>query len=265
MPWDAPGRLAVFCLPQDQALLTQLLRGLTGLYLVPEVRPEDNAEFSVLAASESLDTRFALHFTRDQLLLCRADKHGRFDRDQVALEAADLTRRSGKPTELQRACLGSAGGKGLRVLDAFAGWGLDGLSLAAAGARVTCVELQPALAALLCDACRRVPVKSGSISVVCNSAQAVLQEMAPATVDVVYLDPMFPVRKKGALPNKRLQRLAELCMDMEVDVTALLQLARNKAGSRVVLKRRRKDPVLGSPQRQVLGTAVRYDVYLPDC
>lgn len=248
-------------MPSEQAQLTTLLADLPGLHPVPDIDPGDSAAYAERVASLALDSRFALHFARDQLSLCRVDRHGRYDSDQVRLLSTDLLRRSGKPTELQRACFGTSNARQVRVLDAFAGWGMDGLSLAQAGAQVTCIELQPALVALLRDACRRVAITDGSISIICGSALDVLATTPPNTFDVIYLDPMFPARKKGALPNKRLQWLAELCVDHELNETELVRLAQQRARSTVVLKRRRKDPVLEQPQRQVLGSAVRYDLY----
>ena len=44
-------------------------------------------------------------------------------------------------------------------------------------------------------------------------------------------------------------------------VDSLVEAALGKVSKQVVLKRRRKDPVVGEPARQVSGSTVRYDIY----
>ena len=79
--------------------------------------------------------------------------------------------------------------------------------------------------------------------------------------DVIYLDPMFPGRRKKALPNKRMQYLNMLLGESEPFDASLLELARQRARNRVVLKRRLKDPELLAPDWALKGRSVRYDVY----
>lgn len=83
----------------------------------------------------------------------------------------------------------------------------------------------------------------------------------PGRYDVVYLDPMFPPRGKTALPNKRVRYLAELVGREQESLTELVTQARRCARRRVVLKRRRLDPELGSPTFALCGRVVRFDVY----
>ena len=148
---------------------------------------------------------------------------------------------------------------------------MDALALVGEGAEVECVEQQPAMVALLRDAQRRVPTHlAARLKVTCGDALDVLRSTGQegGAYDVVYLDPMFAPRKKGALPNKRLQFLAQLCAS-EAPTTKqlgdLVALACKKARKHVVLKRRKRDPQLPgmTPARQVVGTSVRYDVFLP--
>ncbi len=256
--------MLVFCRSEDKACLAPLIIGLPGLLLVDGLDSSDAASVADLIAAHNLQSTFALRFERDELQLCKADRHGRFDRDSVSLLPADLQRRSGTGTEIRRACLGQTPAAGVRILDVFAGWGMDAWALAAAGARVTCVELQPPMVALLRDAARRVPTElAARIDVVHGEAIDHLLHLQQRSFDVIYLDPMFPPRKKGALPGKRLQWLAEIAGNATIEVDELVSLARAKAGKQVVLKRRRKDPLVGVPARQVVGTSVRYDIYVP--
>ena len=85
--------------------------------------------------------------------------------------------------------------------------------------------------------------------------------MREAEFDVIYFDPMFPVRGKTALPGKRMQYLAGLLGDDPPFTGSLVELGRRQARSRVVVKRRSKDPVIARPDWQITGRTVRYDVY----
>ena len=83
--------------------------------------------------------------------------------------------------------------------------------------------------------------------------------------DVICLDPMFPQRRKRALPGKRMQYLGALLeqsgQEVEPDAAGMVLLARPHARSRVVLKRRLKDPPTGAPDWSLKGRSVRYDVF----
>ena len=61
--------------------------------------------------------------------------------------------------------------------------------------------------------------------------------------------------KKRALPNLGLQHLQFISGKAEVDVEGCLAGALRVAKQRVVLKRRRKDPVSGTPSFQLKGQA----------
>jgi 16S rRNA (guanine1516-N2)-methyltransferase len=168
---------------------------------------------------------------------------------------AEVRRRARQTPELLKAC---GAGSGMTVLDAMAGWGLDGLVLAATGARVTMVEREPLMHALQEDLIRRLGVEG--IVPIRADAFGVLE--AAATFDVVYLDPMFPPHAKHALPNKRMQYLAVVAgagdarpLDVWVD------LAVQRARRRVVVKRRLHDLATQPPDWQIRGRSVRYDVY----
>jgi len=242
--------------------LNSLLADLPGLLLVSDVRVTDTDAIRALMHRHKLVSDFLLYFERDALMLCRQDEKGRFGKQKTALNASELVRRAADTTELQRACFAGKASATVQVLDLFAGWGMDACMLAAAGAGVTCVELQPAMVALLRDVTRRVEARVAQrLTVVHGDALSYLDALRPGQADVIYLDPMFPSRNKTALPNKRLQWLAQLTSSDTVALDALIDKARVKTRDKVVLKRRRKDPVIGTPARQISGSSVRYDVY----
>ena len=186
-------------------------------------------------------------------LMLRKGRAGRF---RLSDAATDRRRRS-RNSALARAC---AAGTGLRVLDATAGWGTDGLALAGLGCRVQMLETHPQVFAMLDDRLRR-------------SGMHALAEWADARsrmcgadaerYDIVYLDPMFPRRNKRALPARPLQVLREIVGGEAPDALELLALARGCARSRVVVKQRAHGSAIGDPDWRVAGRTIRFDVYRP--
>ena len=175
---------------------------------------------------------------------------------------------------LVRACgVGRArpGGGVWCVLDGTGGLGEDAWLLAVAGARVTVVERHPVLAALLADALERArasaPEAVARVTPCVGDTPTELASRPP--FDVVYLDPMYPPRRKAALGEGRLRVLAELFaadgFPVEADGGAgvLLEAALGSGASRVVLKRPRRAPTAGPvPSYTVDGRSTRFDVWV---
>lgn len=168
---------------------------------------------------------------------------------------------AGSLSELGKACGVAQGHR--RILDACAGFGTDGMTLADLGCTVTMVEQNLLVWLLLRDldqALGRVTVEYGD----CTDFMRDLRRCW----DVIYLDPMFPPRRKTALPNRGLQHLRELSGVQEPDVgltlTQLIALGRRCALARVVVKRRLKDPQDTQSAFQIKGKSIRFDVYLPE-
>ena len=173
------------------------------------------------------------------------------------LDRAKLDKRLRGKSLLAQAC-GAKRGVGLTVLDAFAGFGFDALTLARLGCQVTAVEQHVLVWLMLRDFVSQVDDRVETRHADVKDELAGTQQQW----DVVYLDPMFAPRQKAALPNLALQHLQTLTAPSRIDVEELLTLARPRARNRTVLKRRRKDPVIAKPAYQLKGQAVRFDVYL---
>ena len=155
---------------------------------------------------------------------------------------------------LLRACT-PRGRSNLRLLDACAGFGLDGLILAQRH-EVTMVDRAPIVHVLQTELCARAGEKVAHLLGVAE------QHMHEDAWDVIYLDPMFPARSKTALPKLAMQHLRALAQTTSpAGLDALLEQARETAIERVVLKRRAKDPVAGKPSFSLRGRTVRFDVY----
>lgn len=152
-----------------------------------------------------------------------------------------------------------------RVIDATAGLGRDGYTLAALGAQVTLIERNPVVAALLRDAHARAraagdPVPA-RIAIVEADAIAWLREGAEGA-DAIYVDPMYPETNKSALPQRAMQMLREVC-GIDPDADALITAAREAPVRRVVVKRPLKGLFAGdAPDLAMRGTQARFDVYL---
>src|SRR5690606_28288555 len=103
----------------------------------------------------------------------------------------------------------------------------------------------------------------GRMHLVCEDSGHLLsrldKESAP---DVFYIDTMFPERSKSAKVKKEMQ-LFQLVVGEDADADELLELALGKARHRVVVKRPRHAPALGTgkPGLEFVGKSVRFDVY----
>ena len=162
--------------------------------------------------------------------------------------------------------------KDLTVVDATAGLGRESFVLASLGCTVTLLERSPIVHALLADGLQRARLEPSLQTILARmkliQANAIewLQNLTIIQKpDVIYLDPMFPERQKSALVQKEMRFLQEVVGE-DPDNDNLLAVACTKATKRIVVKRPRIAPELAGrkPAFVISGTAVRYDVYLPN-
>jgi 16S rRNA (guanine1516-N2)-methyltransferase len=175
----------------------------------------------------------------------------------------------GKKEAIAKA-VGLKGQKSLRVLDATAGLGRDAFVLASLGCTVDMIERSAVVAALLADGLQRAE-KDAELSawlpermrLVHGIAFELLSNWQGKKPDVVYLDPMFPHRKKSALVKKEM-RLFQQLLGPDEDADKLLEPALHLALKRVVVKRPSGAPYLAEqkPDIEYTGKANRFDVYL---
>lgn len=161
-------------------------------------------------------------------------------------------------------------GKRPTILDVTAGLGRDAFVLASLGCEVTLVERSPVIVALLKDGLKRAaedpkvqPITQRMQLIQADSItymQSLRLEQRP---DVVYLDPMFPERKKSAKVKKEMAVLQALLADVPQNNDALLATALSCAKKRVVVKRPRLAPPVSHkpPQCIISGKTCRFDVY----
>ena len=167
--------------------------------------------------------------------------------------------RAGRRAALAKAC-GAA--PGLRVHDAMAGWGTDGLVLAALGCVVHMSECETLVHRLLGERVEAVAAHAKHTGAVTTACEDSRDAWAKATFDVIYFDPMFGPHPKSAAPAKRMRMLAKLARETpDAELVALIEAAQAPAKDRVVVKRRANGPRLGEPDWSVRGRSVRFDVY----
>ncbi|TEW56948.1 16S rRNA methyltransferase [Psychromonas sp. RZ22] len=172
----------------------------------------------------------------------------------------------GKGQSIAKA-VGLKSGVNLHVIDATAGLGRDAFVLASLGCKVDMVERSPVAAALLEDGLERAYLDAEigewmqqRMSLTHASGYDYLQNHA---ADIVYLDPMFPHKKKSALVKKEM-RVFQGVVGADIDADDLLDVALKAAKYRVVVKRPDYAPFLNGkkPSMSIKTKKNRFDVYV---
>jgi 16S rRNA (guanine1516-N2)-methyltransferase len=158
-----------------------------------------------------------------------------------------------------------------RVLDATAGLGKDAFVLACLGCPLTLVERSPVVALLVDDAIERARDEADFANILATGFQLikgnaldVLQALgAGQRPEVIYLDPMYPERKKTAQVKKNMQLLQKL-LGQDEDTEQLLAKALQCATKRVVVKRPKGAASIPGhrPTTCIESKKTRYDVYV---
>jgi len=160
-----------------------------------------------------------------------------------------------------------------RVLDLTAGLAGDAFVLATLGCPVTLIERSSIVFCLLENAIERaslnekfqVVLKQGFDIINCDANDYISEQLNRNNErpDVIYIDPMYPERKKSALVKKDMQILQRL--HQETDNSAeLLNSALLFAKKRVVVKRPAHAETLNkkTPDSCIKSKKTRYDLYI---
>ena len=157
------------------------------------------------------------------------------------------------------------------IIDATAGLAKDAFVLACLGCQVTMLERSPIVATLVADAIERAKddadfqnLREQGFKLIQTNARDYLQQLDEASrPDVIYLDPMYPEKKKSALVKKNMQILQKL-LGQDDDTDELLSAALNCARKRVVVKRPKGAIVITGPKptMAIESKKTRYDVYV---
>jgi 16S rRNA (guanine1516-N2)-methyltransferase len=154
------------------------------------------------------------------------------------------------------------------IVDATAGLGIDSFVIATMGCKVTLIERSSVLAVLLSDALSRAALHDDTRAIVNNMSLKqgdsimILRELQyqPQTI---YLDPMYPHKKKSSLNKKEMRIIRKLVGD-DVDAPLLFEEACKKALQRVVVKRPKGAPTIAKkiPTHVIEMKNSRFDVYI---
>ncbi len=205
--------------------------------------------------------KFQLHCERGQLTL--RDQEGRklhLDFDENHL---DYQRRHRGKNELLAKSLGFS--KGCRnVLDLSVGLGIDSVFLCQIGFKVMGVERAPLLYALLSEAFAQSQKKElQEYRLYHDDSLNFLKKMkSELKVDSIYFDPMYPHKKKSALPKQEMVIFRDMVGD-DLDASVVLAHALDWPVKRVVVKRPlQAEELLPGVTHAFEGKVVRYDTYV---
>jgi 16S rRNA (guanine1516-N2)-methyltransferase len=156
------------------------------------------------------------------------------------------------------------------LVDATAGLGRDAFMLATLGCRVTMLERSAVIAALLRDGLQHAQESDDeAVRKITQQMQLVHTDAinwlksGGGRADVIFLDPMFPARKKSAKVKKEMRFFQDI-VGRDPDVDELFTAALDVATRRVVIKRPVKSGYVEerTADFSIAGKTTRYDIYL---
>lgn len=255
------------------------------------------SDISLLSKTRKLAARLGLPLSNDSTSELEKQQHSFLlvvDKDRLELQATEshqkpvyvdfldsslifrITHNGGKKQLIGKA-IGIKSNYKPYVLDATAGLGVDAMVIACLGCEVHMIERSPIIGALLADGLERLekarqekkviflPQNFSLKLTVADSIEYLKNFSDNKKPDVIYLDPMYPERKKSAL-GKQQMRLIKETVGEDLDAPDLLEAALKLATNRVVVKRSRLAPPLASHRKIDIvfkGNSSRYDVYIP--
>jgi 16S rRNA (guanine1516-N2)-methyltransferase len=185
----------------------------------------------------------------------------------------DIAPRNGEqrsyPAPKEGAFAQAIGRKTKTVIDATTGWAQDSLYLFRMGYDVTCIERSPMMAELLADGFQRLAQESWvqklellpPILLRGNAIELLKNLESPP--DCIYLDPMFPPKRKKSALSKKTMTILQDVVGEDLDKTELFEAAFSATGKRIVVKSPDyAEPLGGKPTESFASKLLRYDVYL---
>ncbi len=252
--------------------------------------------FNALSSSELLEiSKFTLtheppntnYFAYDSsesalksLIWIGPDTNARLSLDFVSEKMLWRYHKINKSQEPILRAIGWKSNRPLHLLDLTAGLGRDSAMMAAAGVNVTMIERNPILQILLESGLSQLKHASNAAGTqlsdrlhlikmdaidylknVLNPADQIPPDPSHQ-YDVIYMDPMFPHRKKSALVKLDLRMVRELVGD-DPDAHILLEWALKTSCKRIVVKRPKNAPQIGNltPHHTVESPNMRFDIY----
>jgi 16S rRNA (guanine1516-N2)-methyltransferase len=238
---------------RDRRRVAESLARRLGLRMIADAGSDACGDFTLAMRDDGLELRSAMPRMKPGTGLS-------IDFHWLRHRRANLTRQ--QP-------LAKAVGRDTRtVLDATAGLGQDAALLAAMGFKVTAVERHPILAAILDAALRDAAIDpviatrlGGRLAFVHQDARVMLAA-GSRQFDCVYLDPMFPPKRKASALARKEIRLVRALVGDDDDAGELLALARAHARRAVVKRPAHAPPLAEDVTGSIAGKLARYDLYV---
>jgi len=239
----------------------------------------DAAKFAKLqhlpcAIIQDVATPLSLNFTPDYIELLDTETNTNIHVD--FLTGATAHRQhfgSGKGQAIAKAIGLKTAKTAPSVLDATAGLAKDAYVIATLGCPVTMTEQSAIVAKLVSDGIDRASFDEGFTKMVeigfkliqqnCVAYLQSLEKVQADMPDVIYLDPMYPERKKTAMVKKNMQLLQKL-LGIDENAESLLETSLLYAKNRVVVKRPKGADSISTrlPNTTIESKKTRYDIYL---
>ncbi|MFV1982450.1 MAG: class I SAM-dependent methyltransferase [Thiohalomonadales bacterium] len=218
---------------------------------------------------ELASSLLTLNFTPDFIELVDNENNNRIHVDFLSGSTAHRKQFGGGKGQAIAKAIGLKTTKTLpTVLDATAGLAKDAFVIATLGCPVIMLEQSAIIAKLVSDGIERACYDDDFTKTQNNGFSLIQQNclnyfksltMLP---DVIYLDPMYPDKKKSALVKKNMQLLQKL-LGADEDTTQLLEESLRYAKNRVVVKRPKGAEAISgrTPDTTIESKKTRYDVY----
>ena len=225
-----------------------------------------------LLFSADMDPSLILHLRDEGHVLEKLQPHSSFSSTPPYQDPQFIQRlnRSSPSQENLLKAIGCRKNETPSVIDATAGFGIDALLMAQHQCPVSCIEWNPLVCFMVADALWQAQQNNTltflkeSFQYYQNNACILIPELPPH--DVIYLDPMFPERRKQAKVKKYMQMMQAVSFLypwIQQDEKTLFDIAFTYAKKRVVVKRPRADPpLISNPNHSISSQAIRFDVYL---
>ena len=221
---------------------------------------------------ESVNTELLLELTPEQLQLVDLSMQTEIHVDFTTGALAHRKKYGGGRGQTIAKAIGMKPGQSPpSIIDATAGLAKDSFVFACLGCPVTLIERSPIVAALVEDAIVRASddaefsrfLEKGFRLLNTDARNYITSLTDDDRPDVIYLDPMYPERKKSALVKKNMQILQKL-LGKDEDSEQLLSAALDCARKRVVVKRPKgAEQIPGrKPTLAYESKTTRYDVYV---
>ena len=234
-------------------------------YLLTEF-PQDDSCLKFFLIYQKNGLSLAQISADDSFLIC-ANFHG----DTIKYRR----KKGGGKKEMLAKAVGLSGESSLNILDATCGLGGDAFIMASLGGNITMTERVAEVYALVKDALKQaeewgrdndpelIAIINRMHLINADAKEYMLTASPTCRPDVIYLDPMFPPRKKSAKVKKDMSVFHNL-VGTDNDSHEMLPLALSCALKRVVVKRPRVAPTLSSKKANYSfkGKSNRYDVYI---